>query len=38
MAEGVLIGVISMITVVCIYFWVVKRSNDEAKPAQPAQK
>ncbi len=34
MAEGILIGVISMITVVCIYFWIVKRSSDEPKTAE----
>ena len=34
MAEGVLIGVISMITVVCIYFWIVKRSSEDPKPVE----
>lgn len=37
MFEGVLIGVVSMLTVVTIYFWIVKRASED--PAQqPAQK
>ena len=34
MFEGVLIGVISSLTVVAIYFWVVKRASED--PAQQA--
>jgi hypothetical protein len=34
MIEGVLIGVISMLTVVTVYFWVVKRASED--PSQQA--
>jgi hypothetical protein len=34
MTEGVLIGVISMITVVCVYFWIVRRSSEDPKTVQ----
>jgi hypothetical protein len=37
MFEGVLIGVISMLTVVTIYFWIVKRASEDPQQ-QPAQK